>query len=79
VHKWTPGDEEGSTDKEFAIRYGSRLIVKPGEAAVFYYPGGDNKKGADIIYGPANEGIKTANFPVLSGLVGSLFGGASPF
>lgn len=79
VHKWTPGNEENSSKKEFAIRYGSRLIVKPGEAAVFFYPGDSTDQKKDIIYGPANEGIKTANFPVLSSLVGSVFGGESPF
>ncbi|MFP9099087.1 SPFH domain-containing protein [Flavobacterium sp. RHBU_24] len=78
VHKWTPGDGEGSSKKEYAIRYGSRLVLRPGEGAVFFYPGGD-ANAVDILYGPANKGIETGNFPVLSGIVGSLFGGESPF
>ena len=78
VWKWRPSGEANSTNKENAIRFGSSLRVKDGEMAVFVYK---QKDGAmqDYIVGPYDQTIKTANFPVLSGIVGAAFGGASPF
>jgi membrane protease subunit (stomatin/prohibitin family) len=94
VWKWRPeaaeaGDDtskeagatrEGvnATTKENAIRYGSSLRVKDGEVAVFVY---HQKDGTlqDFIEGPYDGTIKTANFPVLSRIVGVAFGGNSPF
>ena len=78
VWKWRPSGEANSTKKENAIRYGSSLRVKDGEMAVFVY---QQKDGSlqDYITGPYDQTIKTANFPVLSGIVGLAFGGASPF
>ena len=78
VWKWRPSGEATSTKKENAIRYGSSLRVKDGEMAVFVY---QQEDGAlqDYITGPYDQTIKTANFPVLSGIVGLAFGGASPF
>lgn len=78
VYKWSPDGEANTTDKENAIRYGSRLRVKPGEAAVFVYPKEDGTM-LDVIEGPADETIKTANFPVLANIVGLAYGGDSPF
>jgi membrane protease subunit (stomatin/prohibitin family) len=78
VQKWSPNGIDGSTTKENAIRYGSRIRVKPGEAAVFFYKKDDGSI-FDIIEGPADEGLKTGNFPVLSSIVGAAFGGQSPF
>lgn len=78
VQKWSPNGIHGSTTKENAIRYGSRLRVKPGEAAVFLYKS-DEGRNFDVIEGPADETLKTANFPVLTSLVGAAFGGQSPF
>ncbi len=78
VKKWSPGEGHDQTKKENAIRYGSRIRVKPGEAAVFFYKKDDGSM-VDIITGPADEGIKTANFPVLASIVGAAFGGDSPF
>ncbi|RZJ72357.1 MAG: DUF4339 domain-containing protein [Flavobacterium sp.] len=78
VRKWSPDGNVNSTSKENAIRYGSRLRIKPGEAAVFFYTGNGNKV-PDILEGPLDETIKTANFPILSSIVGAAFGGASPF
>jgi membrane protease subunit (stomatin/prohibitin family) len=78
VHKWSPGNGANSTSKENAIRYGSRLRVKPGETAVFLYPQ-ENGSMTDIIEGPVDETIKTANFPVLASIVGLAYGGDSPF
>ena len=78
VWKWRPTGAANSTNKENAIRYGSSLRVKDGEVAVFVYK---QKDGAmqDFIVGPYDQTIKTANFPILSSIVGAAFGGASPF
>ncbi|MBQ9623946.1 MAG: SPFH domain-containing protein [Treponema sp.] len=80
IWKWRPkgAEEANTTNKENAIRYGSSLRVKDGEVAVFVYP---QKSGVmqDYIEGPFDQTIKTANFPVLSSIVGAAFGGASPF
>lgn len=78
VWKWRPSGEANSTKKENAIRYGSSLRVKDGELAVFVY---QQKDGAmqDFIVGPYDQTIKTANFPILTSIVGSAFGGSSPF
>ena len=79
VWKWRPaGQAANSTNKENAIRYGSTLHVKDGEMAVFVYKQQDGTQ-QDYIMGPYNDTIKTANFPVLTSIVGAAFGGASPF
>ena len=79
VWKWRPdGQELNSTSRENAIRYGSSLRVKDGEVAVFFYRQ-NNGTLMDFIVGPYDETIKTANFPVLTGIVGMAFGGESPF
>ena len=78
VWKWRPSGEANSTKKENSIRYGSTLKVNDGEVAVFVYQQ-NNGTMMDYIVGPHNETIKTANFPVLTGIVGSLWGGDSPF
>ncbi len=79
VWKWRPeGQEANSTSRENAIRYGSSLRVKDGEVAVFVYKQ-SNGTMQDFIYGPYDETIKTANFPVLANIVGAAFGGDSPF
>lgn len=79
VWKWRPeGQDVNSTSRENSIRYGSSLRVKDGEIAVFVYKqkGGQTQ---DFIMGPYDDTIKTANFPVLSSIVGMAFGGESPF
>lgn len=78
VWKWRPSGEANSTKKENAIRYGSSLRVKDGELAVFVYQQKDGSM-QDFIVGPYDQTIKTANFPVLSSIVGAAFVGASPF
>lgn len=79
VWKWRPaGQDANNTNKENAIRYGSTLHVKDGEMAVFVYKQQDGTQ-QDYITGPYNDTIKTANFPVLTSIVGVAFGGASPF
>lgn len=76
IWKWSPDGQPSR--KENAIRYGSSLRVKDGEVAVFVYK---QKSGQmqDYIVGPYDETIKTANFPILTSIVGSAFGGSSPF
>lgn len=76
VWKWSPNGQPSK--KESAIRYGSSLRVKDGEVAVFVY---HQKNGAmqDFIKGPYDQTIKTANFPILTSIVGAAFGGNSPF
>lgn len=78
VWKWRPSGDANSTKKENSIRYGSSLRVKDGELAVFVYQQKDGSM-QDFIVGPYDQTIKTANFPVLTGIVGAAFGGSSPF
>lgn len=73
--KWSPNGER--SHKENAIRYGSSLRVKAGEVAVLVYK--QDNKMMDFIEGPFDQTIKTANFPVLTSLVGAAYGGESPF
>lgn len=78
IWKWRPSGEANSTKKENSIRYGSSLRVKDGEVAVFVYPQADGKM-QDFIVGPYDKKIETANFPVLTKIVGLAWGGNSPF
>jgi len=78
VWKWTPDPDGLETKKENSIRYGSSLRVKSGEVAVFVYPQ-KNGQMQDYIEGPYDKKIETANFPVLTSIVGAAFGGNSPF
>ena len=78
VWKWRPSGEANTTRKENAIRWGSSLRVKEGEVAVFVYQQ-ENGPNQDFIEGPFDDTIKTANFPVISSIVGSAFAGKSPF
>lgn len=79
VWKWRPaGNDVNSTNKENAIRWGSSLRVKDGEMAVFVYKKSDGEN-QDFIIGPHDDTIKTANFPILSSIVGLGFGGGTPF
>ena len=79
VWKWRPKQQEANaTSRENSIRWGSSLRVKDGEVAVFVYPQKDGTM-QDFIVGPFDQTIKTANFPVLTNIVGAAFGGDSPF
>lgn len=79
IWKWRPlGQDINSTTRENSIRWGSSLRVKDGEVAVFVY----KQKGGifqDFIEGPFDETIKTANFPILSSIIGLAFNKESPF
>ncbi len=78
VWKWRPDGDANSTRKENAIRWGSSLRVKAGEVAVFVYKQ-ENGPNLDFIEGPFDDTIKTANFPVISNLIGMAYAGKSPF
>ena len=79
IWKWHPsGVQEGETVRENSIRWRSSLRVKDGEVAVFVYK---QKNGTmqDFIVGPFDQTIKTANFPVLSSIIGLAYEGGTPF
>ena len=56
------------------FKFGSQLIVREGQAAVFFRDG----KALDT-FGPGRHTLNTNNLPLLTGLVGVAFGGATPF
>lgn len=78
IWKWRPaGQEANSTKKENAIRTGSSISVRPGQAAVFLY---QQKEGEyDVIKGPYNDIIKTENMPILASIIGAAYAGGTPF
>ncbi len=78
IWKWRPSGDAMTTRKENAIRWGSSLRVKDGEVAVFVYKQ-ESGPSQDFIEGPFDSTIKTANFPVISNIIGLAFAGNSPF
>ncbi len=78
IWKWSPYGKANTTKRENAIRYGSSLRVKEGEVAVFVYKQEDGTL-QEFIEGPFDKKIETGNFPILASIVGTAFGGASPF
>lgn len=78
VWKWRPSGAANSSQKENAIRWGSSLRVKDGEVAVFVYKQ-ESGPVQDFIEGPFDDVIKTANFPVISNIIGMAYAGQSPF
>ncbi len=79
IWKWHPtGSQQGNNNRENAIRWGSSLRVKDGEAAVFVY---NQKDGVmqDFIEGPCDQILKTENLPVLASIVGLAYEGGTPF
>jgi excisionase family DNA binding protein len=62
--------EQGSGD----FRIGSQVIVREGQAAVFFRDG----KALDA-FGPGRHTITTANIPLVTGLLGKLFNDRTPF
>ncbi|MDR3123791.1 MAG: SPFH domain-containing protein [Treponema sp.] len=93
IYKWRPaGEDAGGTKRENTIRIGSPLRVRQGETAIFQYQAQAQKQtgrsGAgltigggqeDLIAGPFDAKLQTANLPVLSGLQGLLMGGGTSF
>lgn len=78
IWKWRPvGQNANSTNKENAIRTGSSLSVRPGQAAVFLYQQQEGEY--DIIKGPYNSTIKTDNMPILANIIGAAYAGGTPF
>jgi excisionase family DNA binding protein len=67
VHRFPEG---GSGD----FRIGSQVIVREGQAAVFFRDG----KALDA-FGPGRHTITTANIPLVTGLLGKLFNDRTPF
>lgn len=82
VWKWVPENQKvNSTSRENSIRFGSSIRVKPGEVAVFMYKHEDGSM-CDYIEGGVegyDKTLRTANLPVLAGILGTAFGGESPF
>jgi len=78
IWKWSPSGNANSTVKENSIRWGSSLRVKDGEVAVFVYKQKDGPM-QDFIEGPFDDVIKTANFPIISNIIGLAYAGQSPF
>ena len=79
IWKWRPaGTRLGESKRENAIRFGSALRVKDGEAAVFVY---DQKNGIcqDYVEGPFDSILDTDNVPFLAELVGLAYGGGTPY
>lgn len=78
IWKWRPaGQAVNSTSKENAIRTGSSIDVRPGQAAVFLY---QQKEGEyDVIKGPYGGKIETDNLPILSSIIGTAYAGGTPF
>ena len=56
------------------FKFGSQLIVREGQAAVFFRDG----KSLDT-FGPGRHTLNTNNLPLLTGIMGLAFGGATPF
>lgn len=79
IWKWHPaGAQPGKNTRENAIRWGSALSVKAGEVAVFVYNQG-NGVMMDFIEGPFDQTLKTANLPILASVIGTVYGGGTPF
>jgi membrane protease subunit (stomatin/prohibitin family) len=80
IYKWRPeGEEAGSTKRENSIRYSSSLTVRQGEVAVFQYSLKGGGGSQDYIEGFYSDQVKSANLPILAGIVGVAFGGGTPF
>lgn len=67
VHRFP---ESGVAD----LRFGSQVIVRESQAAVFFRDG----RALDVL-GPGRHTITTANVPLLTNLIGKLFGDRTPF
>ena len=79
IWKWHPENSTGrNNNRENAIRWGSSLRVRDGEAAVFVYSKRDGNH-QDCIIGPYDSILKTENLPVISSVIGLAYGGNSPF
>lgn len=79
VWKWRPqfNDSDDSGQRANFVRWGSSLRVKDGEMVIFVYRGSESgeHENQDVIMGPYDGTIKTANLPVISKLIGLAYGG----
>lgn len=79
IWKWHPSRSyEGESVKGNAIRWGSSLRVKNGEAAVFIYHSNGEQVQEPII-GPYDSILRTENLPIISSAVGLAYNGNTPF
>ena len=71
IWKWR---SESDSSREQQLRMGSQLVVNQSQEACFY-------KGGELldVFGPGTHTLSTKNLPILSGLVGLVYGGDSPF
>lgn len=71
IWKWR---SESNSSREQELRMGSQLVVNQSQEACFY-------KGGELldVFGPGTHTLSTKNLPILSSLVGLVFGGDSPF
>lgn len=79
IWKWHPSEAlPGESRRENAIRFGSSLRVKDGSVAVFVYKQNDSTY-QEFIEGPFDEILQTKNLPIISNLIGLVYGGDTPF
>lgn len=79
IWKWHPkGIEQGESNRENSIRWGSSLHVKDGEVAVFVYRRNDGTM-QDYIEGPFDQILETSNLPILADVLGIAYAGGTPF
>lgn len=78
IWKWQPSNPDADPNRENAIRWGSSIRVKDGEAAILVYSQA-NGSYQDFIQGPYDGILETLNLPVLADLVGLVYNGGSPF
>lgn len=79
IWKWHPsGSYEGESAKENAIRWGSSLRVKNGEAVVFIYHS-NGELAQDFIIGPYDSILRTENLPIITSAIGLAYNGNTPF
>lgn len=79
IWKWHPaGSQAGANTRENAVRWGSSLRVKEGEAAVLVYKQADGIM-QDFIEGPCDCTLETENLPILSSIIGLAYDKGTPF
>tara|TARA_Y100001970_G_scaffold34881_1_gene43135 strand:+ start:8572 stop:9948 length:1377 start_codon:yes stop_codon:yes gene_type:complete len=71
IWKWRPKD---GGKREVELRLGTQLVVNESQEAIFYKGG----KALDV-FGPGTHTLSTKNLPLISKIIGTAFGGDSPF
>lgn len=67
VQKWK--SPASNANHQNQIRLGSSLRVRPGEAAVFLYPGKRGEQPMDVFHGPADLILQKRNLPRLASVM----------